>query len=139
MNLRRDWRLLRSGLTPTLVLFVVLVCVTPSQCARAGEKRLLDVTLVPPTLMDKLRDLIGSALDGTLASLTEKLVQAQLSPECVLGLLKLVRAARRLEPWAFRCKLGILALHALPSYYFSDIRMLFYCRIEYAVCAIGIF
>lgn len=52
--------------------------------------------------MDMLKDWIGKAIDDSSPTFARKLLTAEVSPECSLGLLKFVRAVRNLEPWALR-------------------------------------
>lgn len=54
------------------------------------------------TLMDSLREFIGKLMDGGSSGIARKLLQADISSRCSLGLLKLMRGIRNLEPWAVR-------------------------------------
>lgn len=49
-----------------------------------------------------LKEWIGNAMDRVPPTLMRKLLQADVSTECSLGLLKMMRGVRNLEPWALR-------------------------------------
>ncbi|XP_070383950.1 nose resistant to fluoxetine protein 6-like [Dermacentor albipictus] len=55
-----------------------------------------------PSFMDKLKRWIGKQIDESSPALTRKLLTADVSPQCSIGLLKMVRGLRNLEPWALR-------------------------------------
>lgn len=55
-----------------------------------------------PSFIDKLKRWIGKRIDESSPALTRKLLTADVSPQCSIGLLKLVRGLRNLEPWALR-------------------------------------
>ncbi|XP_037269392.1 nose resistant to fluoxetine protein 6 [Rhipicephalus microplus] len=55
-----------------------------------------------PSLIDKLKRWIGQRIDESSPALTRKLLTADVSPQCSIGLLKMVRGLRNLEPWALR-------------------------------------
>lgn len=55
-----------------------------------------------PSFIDKLKRWIGQRIDESSPALTRKLLTADVSPQCSIGLLKMVRGLRNLEPWALR-------------------------------------
>ncbi|KAH6945455.1 hypothetical protein HPB50_008531 [Hyalomma asiaticum] len=55
-----------------------------------------------PSFFDKLKRWIGQRIDESSPALTRKLLTADVSPQCSIGLLKMVRGLRNLEPWALR-------------------------------------
>lgn len=80
-----------------------LVCVAPWCNALSAAP----VSEAPPeaTAQSSLVDSMRSALDNVLDPanpLARKLLEAEMSPTCGLGLLRLVRSIRNLEPWALR-------------------------------------
>ncbi|XP_077501017.1 nose resistant to fluoxetine protein 6-like [Amblyomma americanum] len=52
--------------------------------------------------VSKLKEWIASAMNRASPSLTRKLLEAEVSADCSVGLLTLVRGVRNLEPWALR-------------------------------------
>ncbi|XP_075558963.1 nose resistant to fluoxetine protein 6-like isoform X2 [Dermacentor variabilis] len=52
--------------------------------------------------MHMLRDFVASGFDNVPPTLTRKLLEADMRPECSLALLRTVTAFRKLEPWALR-------------------------------------
>ncbi|KAK8759178.1 hypothetical protein V5799_003193 [Amblyomma americanum] len=52
--------------------------------------------------MEKIKHWISQKIDASSPALTRKLLRADVSPQCSIGLLKLVRGIRNLEPWALR-------------------------------------
>lgn len=93
---------------PTAAVFVLTVClcalVTPCLCDSGTNWDPAAADGVQPNVsyVDKLREFIGNAMDGASSELTRKVLGADLSVECSLGLLKLVRGIRNLDPWALR-------------------------------------
>ncbi|XP_077506658.1 nose resistant to fluoxetine protein 6-like [Amblyomma americanum] len=63
-------------------------------------------TTEPPTTVlpktSRMRALITHALSSMSGRLTRRLLQADISAECSLGVLHFMRAIQTLEPWAFR-------------------------------------
>ncbi|KAL1413995.1 hypothetical protein MTO96_007810 [Rhipicephalus appendiculatus] len=55
-----------------------------------------------PSFIDQLKRWIGQRIDESSPALTRKLLTADVSPQCSIGLLKMVRGLRNLEPWALR-------------------------------------
>lgn len=53
-------------------------------------------------MAESLRGFVARTVDGSSHSLARKLLLAEVSSRCSLGLLKFTRAIRNLEPWAFR-------------------------------------
>ncbi|KAH7977753.1 hypothetical protein HPB49_003440 [Dermacentor silvarum] len=54
------------------------------------------------TYVQMLKEWIGNAMDRAPPTLMRKLLEADVSTECSLGLLKMMRGVRNLEPWALR-------------------------------------
>ncbi|EEC03359.1 hypothetical protein IscW_ISCW002049 [Ixodes scapularis] len=52
--------------------------------------------------MDSLREVLAKAMDNPSSSITRKVIEADISGECSLGLFKMMRGIRRLDPWAVR-------------------------------------
>lgn len=52
--------------------------------------------------VNTLKEWIANAMDRSSPSLTRKLLEIEVSAECSIGLLTLVRGIRNLEPWALR-------------------------------------
>ncbi|XP_077527989.1 nose resistant to fluoxetine protein 6-like isoform X2 [Haemaphysalis longicornis] len=53
-------------------------------------------------ITDKIKRWIGDKMDESSPALIRKLFEADVSMQCSLGLLRLVRGLRNLEPWALR-------------------------------------
>ncbi|KAM7303485.1 uncharacterized protein ISCGN_013441 [Ixodes scapularis] len=109
-----------SILALPLLLLLLQSFANNVQCASASTARVTSKTAPRPTLMDILRDLLNGALDTSAPTLTRKLLAAELSPSCMLGLLKLVRGVRSLEPWTLRL---IDATGKYPTGLFQGTRM----------------
>lgn len=91
------------GTLTSLVIVTCLAYVTP----RTNALSAVPVTEPPPeaSTPSSLADSVRAALDNVLDPanpLARKLLEAEMSPTCSLGLLRLVRAIRNLEPWALR-------------------------------------
>lgn len=78
-----------------LVLSAVICCALVSSVCGQSEKS-------SPDLVSTLKGIVASLLNDPKSSLTQRLLEAELSPTCMVGLLKLVRGLRNLDPWAFR-------------------------------------
>lgn len=59
-------------------------------------------TMPDANMAESLRGFVARTVDGSSHSLARKLLLAEVSSRCSLGLLKFTRAIRNLEPWAFR-------------------------------------
>ncbi|KAL1445767.1 hypothetical protein MTO96_044837, partial [Rhipicephalus appendiculatus] len=55
-----------------------------------------------PNYVQKLKEWIANAMDRAPPMFTRKLLEANVSTDCSLGLLKVMRGVRNLEPWALR-------------------------------------
>ncbi|KAH6945026.1 hypothetical protein HPB50_006753 [Hyalomma asiaticum] len=55
-----------------------------------------------PGLVDKVKAFVGSMLNNQDSGMTQRLLQADISPSCMVGLLKLMRGIRNLDPWVIR-------------------------------------
>lgn len=78
-----------------LVLSAVICCALVSRVCGKSEKK-------SPELISTLKGIVASLLNDPKSSLTQRLLGAEISPTCMVGLLKLVRGLRNLDPWAFR-------------------------------------
>ncbi|KAK8782321.1 hypothetical protein V5799_016337 [Amblyomma americanum] len=90
------WKL-RPVVGGALLLYAALSCNALS--ASAGE--LHRKTGATSSMTDSLRAMVDALLDPS-SPLARKLLRADMSPTCSLGLLRLVRGIRDLEPWALR-------------------------------------
>ncbi|CAN8019012.1 unnamed protein product [Ixodes persulcatus] len=90
------------------VCFVVQVALV-AWCARASES-VTDGPVDQPTTVQArssvvaaVRELLSTAMNSaSMSDVARKMLQAEVSAECSLGMLKLMRGLRNLEPWAFR-------------------------------------
>lgn len=78
-----------------LVVSALICCALVSRAYGKSENS-------SPGLISTLRGIVGSLLSDPKSSLTQRLLEVDLSPSCMVGLLKLVRGLRNLDPWAFR-------------------------------------
>ncbi|XP_077501030.1 uncharacterized protein LOC144111890 [Amblyomma americanum] len=69
---------------------------------RVQEKGWMSEEQQNVSYVSKLKEWIASAMDRAAPSLTRKLLEADVSAECSIGLLTLVRGIRNLEPLALR-------------------------------------
>ncbi|XP_077501063.1 nose resistant to fluoxetine protein 6-like isoform X1 [Amblyomma americanum] len=87
-----------SLLTRLFFALAVVICLRATSCvAHIEANNQTDVKIV-----EKLKEWIGDAIDRAPPSFMRKLLEADVSSKCSLGLLKLVRGVRNLEPWALR-------------------------------------
>ncbi|KAG0423783.1 hypothetical protein HPB47_000452 [Ixodes persulcatus] len=86
-------------LVPNAVL--LLICASlgaPGEGAGATT-----MTAAPePTLMESARQMIGNLMDSGSSDMRRNILAADISSQCSLGLLKLMRGIRNLDPWAVR-------------------------------------
>lgn len=85
-----------------VVSFIVLL---GAPAALAYNDSVVDGTTTPKpeeSFLQKLQGFMGSAMDKLSQDITRKLLEAEVSPTCSIGLLKLSRGIRNLEPWALR-------------------------------------
>nr|XP_037269842.1 nose resistant to fluoxetine protein 6-like [Rhipicephalus microplus] len=91
------------SLSPSIIRIVVLLCLALS-CTAFNTTESDDHTKVKaatPSIEDSLRGLMKTILDPS-NPLAQKVLTADLSFPCSLGLLRLVRGLKNLEPWALR-------------------------------------
>ncbi|KAM7311965.1 hypothetical protein ISCGN_008870 [Ixodes scapularis] len=86
-------------LVPNAVL--LLIC---ASLGAAGEGAGATTTTAAPelTLMESARQMIGNLMDSGSSDMKRSILAADISSQCSLGLLKLMRGIRNLEPWAVR-------------------------------------
>lgn len=77
-----------------------------------GEGEELNTTAASPHLnsFETLRKFLRNLVDGSHASMTRTVLEANVSAQCNLGLIKLFRGIRNLEPWVFRRKCPLTRL-----------------------------
>ncbi|CAN8019011.1 unnamed protein product, partial [Ixodes persulcatus] len=87
---------------PTAAVFILFTCVC--NCLDYADADLAETKMATTeaTLMDSLRGFIANAMDGGSSGMARQLLNAEISSSCSLGLLKLMRGFRNLEPWAVR-------------------------------------
>ncbi|XP_050051610.1 nose resistant to fluoxetine protein 6-like [Dermacentor andersoni] len=95
-----------SSTTSAFLVLTVFLCVLAASCLCDGVTD-SDLTTAATaqtnvSYVAKLREFIGNAMDGASPRLARKVLEADLSVDCSIGLFKLVRGIRNLEPWAMR-------------------------------------
>lgn len=96
-----------------LVVQVALVawCAQASESVTDGPADQPTTVRARSSVVAAVRELLSTALDSASTSdVARKVLQAEVSAECSLGLLKLMRGLRNLEPWAFRRKFFLYIL-----------------------------
>ncbi|XP_037560094.1 nose resistant to fluoxetine protein 6 isoform X2 [Dermacentor silvarum] len=95
-----------SSTTSAFFVLTVFLCALATSCLCDGEtdSDLTTAATVQPNVsyVAKLREFIGNAMDGASPRLARKVLEADLSVDCSIGLFKLVRGIRNLDPWAMR-------------------------------------
>ncbi|CAN8019016.1 unnamed protein product [Ixodes persulcatus] len=81
---------------------VLVLSLTSSLCIDDQSASMGTTTAKPQSLMDSLREVLAKAMDNPSSSITRKVIEADISGECSLGLFKMMRGIRRLDPWAVR-------------------------------------
>lgn len=81
---------------------LLLVCIPLVWCYDEGNTTTTTTPKPDEGVVGKLQALIASMMDKISPDLTRKLLTAEVSSTCSIGLLKLVGAIRRTEPWALR-------------------------------------
>ncbi|XP_050049863.1 nose resistant to fluoxetine protein 6-like [Dermacentor andersoni] len=81
---------------PRVLVLCAAVCSVAVPCARAVTEN------SSPGLIDKAKAFIGNMLNSKDSALTRRLLEADISPSCTVGLLKLMRGIRNLDPWVIR-------------------------------------
>ncbi|KAL1431716.1 hypothetical protein MTO96_013824 [Rhipicephalus appendiculatus] len=79
-----------------VLLLCAVVCYVAVPCACAVPES------SSPGLIDKLKEFIGNMLNNQDSGMTQRLLQADISPSCTVGLLRLMRSIRNLDPWVMR-------------------------------------
>lgn len=91
---------------PTSHVFVltVFLCALATSCLCDGETDFDPEDGLQPNVsyVAKLREFIGNAMDNASPRLAQKVLRADLSVDCSIGLFKLVRGIRNVDPWAMR-------------------------------------
>lgn len=86
-----------------LCLVLLGVCVYPETAASPEDVEDSKATPIrQPNLAEDLRRRVGDALRQLPPSMTRKIMAADVSVSCSLGLLKVMRGIRNLDPWAIR-------------------------------------
>lgn len=82
----------------------LLVCASAASVSDDPGREAPTTATQPPQVnyAARLKQLIGNLLDGASPRFKRKLLSADLSTECSLGMLKFLRGLRNLEPWAMR-------------------------------------
>lgn len=85
-----------------IVVLGALVCTSATSVS--DDARAEAPATEPPQAKyaDRFKQLIANLLDGASTGFKRKLLNAELSPECSLGLIKFIRGIKNLEPWAMR-------------------------------------
>ncbi|XP_077503756.1 nose resistant to fluoxetine protein 6-like [Amblyomma americanum] len=55
-----------------------------------------------PELVETIKSFVAKMMNNPNSALTQRLLGAEISPSCMVGLLKLMRGIRNVEPWALR-------------------------------------
>lgn len=90
--------------SPALWIFVLgfLVCTSATSVIDDARTEAPATEPPQPNYAEKFKQLIANLLDGASTGFKRKLLSAELSTECTLGLLKFIRGIKNLEPWAMR-------------------------------------
>lgn len=83
-------------LVRVLVVAAAAMCGTAVPCADAAT------TKKSPELVETIKSFVAKMLNNPNSALTQRLLEAEISPSCMVGLLKLMRGIRNVEPWAVR-------------------------------------
>ncbi|KAL3198505.1 hypothetical protein MRX96_014322 [Rhipicephalus microplus] len=85
----------------TMAIFLCACLSTP--CLGSGEVGVTSESgQSEPSYVQKLKEWIANTMDRAPPTFTRKLLEANVSVDCSLGLLKVMRGVRNLEPWALR-------------------------------------
>ncbi|XP_077490150.1 uncharacterized protein LOC144101025 [Amblyomma americanum] len=82
-----------------------LVCVSIAFCClfiTCCQAKTAETSNGGPTLLDTIKTALGNAMDNSSPEMMKKLLYADLSSNCSLGLFKLMKGIRNLDPWAVR-------------------------------------
>lgn len=87
-----------------LRLIVLVLLVSLCSCLEYDPPEVATTKGPEPTLLESLRQMVGDLMDRGSHEITRQVVAAEISSQCSLGLLKLMRGIRNLDPWAVRRK-----------------------------------
>lgn len=93
-----------SASSPALWIFVLGFLVCTSATSVIDDTRTEAPATEPPEpkYAERFKQMIANLLDGASNDFKRKLLSAELSTVCSLGLLKFIRGIKNLEPWAMR-------------------------------------
>lgn len=83
----------------------ILLVIVSTLCVFLPESAMCDPETTAKPRLDviaEVRKVVGKMLDDPSGSFTRKVLQADLSTSCSFGLIKLLRAVKRVDSWAFR-------------------------------------
>ncbi|XP_050049866.2 nose resistant to fluoxetine protein 6-like [Dermacentor andersoni] len=84
------------------LLCLLIVCLPAIWCYDEGNTTTTTTPQPDNGVVKKVQAFVASIMDKIPPDVTRKLLTAEVSPTCSIGLLKLVGAIRRVEPWALR-------------------------------------
>lgn len=84
-----------------IIVYVMLCAWCISSSCDAAE----NVTNETPNVLVTIRKWVSNALNDPSGSLTRKILGADISPSCSVGLFKLMKSLRKVDPWILRRKL----------------------------------
>lgn len=91
-----------KALPPVSLVCLLLVCVPVIWCYDEGNTTATTTPQPDEGFVKKVQAFFASMMDKISPEMTRNLLTAEVSPTCSIGLLKLVGAIRRAEPWALR-------------------------------------
>ncbi|KAH7981498.1 hypothetical protein HPB49_024807 [Dermacentor silvarum] len=91
-----------KALPPVSLVCLLLVCVPVIWCYDEGNTTTTTTPQPDEGFVKKVQAFFASMMDKISPEMTRNLLTAEVSPTCSIGLLKLVGAIRRAEPWALR-------------------------------------
>lgn len=89
-----------SCLSAAFPVIVVLACVSSSQAVNITDES--PATDSFESYKEQFRQVLDSVFAKIPPSFMQKLQEAEISPTCTIGMLKMIRGMRKLEPWALR-------------------------------------
>ncbi|XP_054919484.1 uncharacterized protein [Dermacentor andersoni] len=95
----------QSSPATSLFLLAILLCAwatTPCLGGAEASASSSETGWSEASYVQRLKDWIANAMDRVPPTLMRKFLEADVSTECSLGLLKMMRGFRNLEPWALR-------------------------------------
>lgn len=81
-----------------IIVYVMLCAWCISSSCDAAE----NVTNESPNVLVRIRKWVSNALNDPSGSLTRKILGADISPSCSVGLFKLMKSLRKVDPWILR-------------------------------------